>query len=145
MGKVKTGKVNMRHLLNKREKGVARALDLKYTERFNARPKEDKDLIYHLGDSAKRMCWSAVSGKLPTLRMAGGILWVVRQNRILTAREKLASLGFPVTPDVANVMGVPELPLADVRRAAEVAGNAMHWGTVGVVQMVALSCFHSVV
>ena len=128
-------------LLSCRERGVAESLDAKYRQRFGAEPSQDRDLVYHLGDSAERCNWSAVSKAIPTVRKSHGILWSPKRRRFLTGRELLATLGFPVTADTAASMLVPPLPVTDTKRAASIAGNCMHWSTAGIVQLVALSCF----
>ena len=73
--------------------------------------------------------------------MAGGYLWSTSRNRIMTGREKLLTLGFPVTVSTAESMQVPPLPVRDVKRCGMIAGNAMNWNSVGVAQLIALSCF----
>lgn len=85
-----------------------------------------------------------MSGRIPTLRCSGGLTWSVYFNRFLTGREKLGTLGFPITPQVASAMGVPEIPLLDIKRCSMVAGNAMHWGCVGVVQLAALVSYKQI-
>ena len=105
------------------------------------RPEDDSNLWVYLGDSAAYKTWSAVSGRLPTYRRSSGLLWSPHYRRWLTGREKLASLGFPVTPAVAMAMGAPMLGVKDTKRAALVAGNAMALSTVGVVELVALCCY----
>lgn len=69
-------------------------------------------------------------------------MWGVWQGRFLTGREKLASLGFPVTPAISRSLHVRELPLKDTKRCSMVAGNCMHLTTVGLIQLVALASFH---
>jgi hypothetical protein len=128
-------------LLTKREKGVIRTLNKEYQKRWGMAPTTDRDLVYYLGDNAVRRCWSACSGKLPTLRMAGGLLWSPQRKRFMTGREKLGSLGFPVTGRIARNMKVSELPLSDVKRCSQIAGNCMHFTTIGIVQLVALVSF----
>jgi hypothetical protein len=128
-------------LLTKREKGVIRTLNKEYQKRWGMAPTTDRDLVYYLGDNAVRRCWSACSGKLPTLRMAGGLLWSPQRKRFMTEREKLGSLGFPVTGRIARNMKVSELPLSDVKRCSQIAGNCMHFTTIGIVQLVALVSF----
>lgn len=80
-------------------------------------------------------------GEVPTLRMAGGLTWSVKNRRFMTGREKLGMLGFPVTPLTAAALSVRELPVADPERCSMVAGNCMHWSSIGVIQLVALVSF----
>ena len=125
--------------------GVITALCKDYRQRHgNSDPYLDKNLVIYLGDNASRKCWSGVSGRIPTLRMSGGLTWSVPLNRYLTGREKMATLGWPVTPETSAAMGVHEVPVLDIRRCSMVSGNAMHWGCIGVVQLVALVCFKPV-
>ena len=59
----------------------------------------------------------------------------------LLPKDKLACLGFPVTPEISAAMSVPTVPIADHFHAASIAGNSFHFSTVAVVQMVALACY----
>ena len=59
----------------------------------------------------------------------------------MLAREKLATLGWPVVSGMAKAMNCPVTPSQDVLRASDLAGNAMNFTTVGVAQLIALSCF----
>ena len=68
-------------------------------------------------------------------------MWWASRYRWMTHREKLVSLGFPALGTVAQTMSVPELPCKDVKRAAGISGNSMHFSTVAVVQLVALASF----
>ena len=68
-------------------------------------------------------------------------MWNVAEQRWLTGRDKFASLGFPVTGECALAMGVPELPVRDVKRASAIPGNCMHFASVGVLQLVAMACY----
>ena len=47
----------------------------------------------------------------------------------------------PVRPAIADAAGVPQLPCLDVKRAAQLLGNAMAMQNMALVMMVALSCF----
>ena len=62
----------------------------------------------------------------------------------MTHREKLASLAFLVSPEVALSMGVPEIPVKDWKRAASVSGNSMNFASVAIAQMIALESFRKV-
>ena len=126
------------YLLTEREKRVVGALNQAYRDMFSKNPDEADDLVYYLGDNEARRVWSATSGKVPTLRMSGGLTWSVSKKRFMTGREKLGMLGFPITPKTAAAMHVKELPVTDVKRASKIAGNCMHWSSIGVIQLVAL-------
>ncbi|CAE7825770.1 unnamed protein product [Symbiodinium sp. CCMP2592] len=132
---------NLDSLLLPRERRVLSDLLCVYRKKHRSDPYQDKNLVIHLGDSSERQCWSAASGRVPTFRATGGLLWSVPRSRWMTARERLAALGLPVTDETAAAMGVPKFPCLDVRRAQHVAGNSFHFSTVSVVQLVALLSF----
>ena len=48
---------------------------------------------------------------------------------------------FPVRAAVADAAGLPVLPSLDVKRSAQLVGNAMAMQNVALVVMVAMSCF----
>lgn len=131
----------LKYLLTKREKEVLQKLKKDYKKRYGEDPEKDPDLVIYLGDSAERRSWSAASGRIPTLRMSGGLMWGVQLSRFLTGREKLATLGFPVTSKIARKMRVKVLPLTDIKRCSKIAGNCMHWSSIGVIQLIALVSF----
>lgn len=79
--------------------------------------------------------------RIPTFRTGGGLMWWYAQNRWMTNRERLSSLAFPVTPEVASSMNVPQLPIRDHSRASAISGNSMCFATAAIVQLVALICF----
>ena len=132
----------MKYLLNEREKGAVRVASQMYYERFSAPAKSDPDLIVHLGDNPQKwLCWSAVSGRVPTFRTGGGFLYNPHLQSWMLPKDKLSALGFPVIDSVANAMGVKPVPVADHFRAASIAGNSFHFSTVAIVQLVALACY----
>lgn len=132
---------NMHSLLTAREKNVIKVLNKDYRRRWRHAPAANRNLIYYPGDNPKRRCWSACSGKIPTLRMSGGLMWSVSRSRIMTGKEKLLSLGFPCTEGTARAMGTPLLACKDVKRCGSIAGNAMNFNSVAVIELVALSSF----
>ena len=132
---------NFYSLLTRREKDVIKTLNKLYRQTWKADPLADANLVYYLGDNPNRKCWSANSGRIPTLRMSGGYMWSTSRKRVMTGREKLLTLGFPVTAGTASSMNVPVLPCRDVKRCGMIAGNAMNWNSVGVAQLIALTCF----
>ncbi|CAJ1404524.1 unnamed protein product [Effrenium voratum] len=135
------GKPNIVALLTDRERRVISGLSKEYKARFNEKAETNSNLVIYLGDNECRRCWSAVSGKIPTLRCGGGLLWNPHLKRFMTGREKLSSLGFPVCQASSSAMSVPPLPVLDVKRCSLIAGNAMNFSSVGVVQLVALCSF----
>ena len=133
-------------LLLPREKKAVNQLIQVYRKKFPGKdPYSDDDLFFYLGDSpSNRVTWSAVSRRLPTFRVGTGKHWCCSRHRWLTGREKLGTLGFPISNEVAQSMGVPPLPVRCTKRAEHVAGNAMHFSNVAVMQLIALSCFAQV-
>ena len=134
----------LEYLLLPREQQCLAMLNSKYQERTGMKPESDPDLVYFLGDSAWwSNSWSAVSGKIPTMRCnaSTGIFWLPSQRRWLTAKEKLTSMGWPCTPEVADSMNVPLVGACDTKRASDLLGNSMHFTTAGIMQLIALSCF----
>ena len=71
-------------------------------------------------------------------------MYHVRSQSWLTPREKLASLGFPITQGTAMSMGVPVIGVKDGLRATSVAGNSFHFATAACVQLIVLSCYRMV-
>ena len=140
-----SGTVNHHALLHPREQKAVEAYLIKYRKKFNRSPESDRDLFCYLGDNPEnRVTWSAISKKLPTFRVGRGLHWNPKAKRWLTAREKLASLGFPCDLASSDAMGVPEIPIKCNKRASAVAGNAMHFGSVAIAQLLALCCFAKV-
>ncbi|CAE7646296.1 desi2 [Symbiodinium sp. CCMP2592] len=138
------GVQNYSYYLTARELESLRILDCKYREQFRREPGTDGNLVYHLGDNASwNTSWSAVSGALPTFRLGASSskYWLPRYRRWLTSREKLVAMGFPVTAETAEALGTPTVFATDVKRAADILGNCMHFTTAGIMQLIALSCF----
>ena len=137
------GERNLQYLLTRRESECRQQLDQKFLERYGSLPTGSPNLIYFLGDSADYCTWSAASQKIPTYRMNSktSLYWVPSQRRWLTAKERLCSMGFPCTHEIAAAMSVPLLGATDVRRAADLCGNSMHFTTCGIMQLISLACF----
>ena len=130
------------YVLTEREKRAAKYASKLYRTKFRRDPEKADNLFIHLGDNPwKFLCWSGVSGRLPTFRTSSGKLWNPKRKVFLTPKDKLAALGLPVTPQVALAMGLPVLPIADSLRASAVAGNSFHFSCSTVVQLVALGCY----
>ncbi|CAE7365301.1 unnamed protein product [Symbiodinium sp. CCMP2592] len=126
-----------KYLLNEREKKTLSVLT-----KFKRSADTDPNLVIFLGDNPNHTVgWSATSGKVPTLRMNTGKMFVPSRQRWMTPREKLTLMGFPVVPRVALAMGVPMLPITDHSRAGQVLGNCMHFGCVLLMEFLALTCF----
>ncbi|CAE7440779.1 unnamed protein product, partial [Symbiodinium necroappetens] len=136
--------VDLRGLLTTREQAALQEYEAEYRRRYAKDPSADKNLVLFLGDNPSySLIWSAVSKRIPTLRMNSrtGLLWLPSRNRWMVARERLATLGWPVTLDMASGMGAPLVEARDYLRAAELAGNAMSLPCVALAQLIALACF----
>lgn len=139
------GMFSMKFLLNKRERNGVRFTCDKFQSRFHKSAESDTNLIVHLGDNPHTyLCWSAVSGKVPTFRTGNGKMYSPYRQQWLLPKDKLTCLGLPVTKQMALAMGVPSVPVADRLRAASISGNSFHFGSVCLVHLVALSCYQMI-
>ena len=130
------------YLLNDREKRAVKAIRSIYKKKYHGSADADRNLIAFLGDNPQqRLCWSGASGRVPALRLNQGKMYSLFRRRWLVPREKLALMGFPVAPDVALSMGVPILGVTDGQRAAQVAGNCMHFSCVLLAEFLAMLVF----
>ena len=59
----------------------------------------------------------------------------------MVAREKLCAFGWPIDQSMSRSMLTDPVPTQDILRAADLAGNAMHFTTCANAQLVALTCF----
>ena len=132
----KPQETNLGYLLNAREKAVVEQQEKIYFERYGKSMVTDEDMVCFLGDNPKYSLQWSLHGRLPTYRRNTGLHWIPSRQRWLTGKERLVSLGWPVTP-----MQVPVVPALDVQRAADLAGNSMHFLNTGVQQLIALACF----
>ena len=97
------------------------------------------DSVYNLGDNpAVRLCWSVTSNCIPTYRRTATIMWIAGLCRGMTTQEKLATLGWPVFPQLANADLEHFCPAPDDGR--HMLGNAMNLASVTTVLMSALAC-----
>ena len=137
--------LDLRSLLTLREQSAVKMLSKIFRKRFGRNTSDSPNLIANLQDNpANRLTWSATSSRIPTLRLSRSKFWHFASKRWLTAREKLATLGFPVDEATAASMGVPLVPVSCTKQAAAVAGNCMSLAAVTVVQLVGLCCFELV-
>ena len=137
------GESNLEYLLTARERQALRIYEAEYSKRYQHPAIADENLFCFLGDNPSwSLSWS-VNGAIPTFRMnsRSGLYWTPRYRRWLTARERLTCLGWPVVPEVAASMATPIVPAMDVKRAADLAGNSMHFTNTGVQQLLALVSF----
>ena len=131
------------YLLNPRESTTRAAMDEKYRAKFQLEPMDNKNLVYFLGDSSEYCSWSATSQKIPTYRLnsKNGKYWLPHNQRLMTSKERLTSMGFPVSKEVAQAMAVPMMGATDCKRAGDILGNSMHFQTSGIMQLLSLACF----
>ena len=138
------GERDLSYLLTEAERHRLKAYEDAFRQKFRQEPGNCRDLVVFLSDnpSAGWTTWSAVSGAIPTFRRNAkhGLMWAPFLRRWMVAREKLACLGWPVLPSMAAAMSSPVVPVRDIARAADLAGNAMHFNAVGLAQLIALSC-----
>lgn len=135
---------DLTYLLTTRELETKQALDVKYHQKKGVSPETDPNLVYFLGDSASYgASWSANSKRIPTFRRnaASGVFWLPAHRRFLTQKERLVAMGWPCCTEVARSLQVPLFGASDVRRASDLLGNAMHYQSAAILQLVALSCF----
>ena len=135
---------DLSYLLTKREKEAVVSYSNAYLEQYQQIASENPNLVFFLGDSGtKWKTWSARSNAIPTFRRNSktGLFWIPSLKRFMTAREKLSSLGWPVDTHMATAMHCQPVGSQDILRAADLAGNAMHFTTVAIAQLLGLSCF----
>lgn len=125
-----------------RELQVVRDLDDRYRREVGESPEHSENLVYYLGDNASwSATWSAKSQKIPTYRRSSGLFYHRQTGKFLTGQDKLASLGWPVTQQVAENMLTKCMPSLDPARSHFLAGNAMHLSNVTMVLLLGLSVF----
>lgn len=129
--------------LSTSERKIVRELSEKYAERFLQSPETDPLLVYFLGDTAGYCSWSAVSKKIPCYRLNSKTskYFLPCHKRWLTPKERLVSMAWPCTVEQATELDVPLLACSDLMRASSVLGNSMRFTTVGIFQLICLSCF----
>ena len=129
-----------------REQKCVLDMDRAYLAKFGSAPELDETLVYYLGDNTSwGYTWSANSHKIPCYRCGGGKHLHRASMQYLTCFDKLTSLGWPTTPELAQAMLSTPLPCKDVSRADSVCGNGMHLQNMAVVLLLGLTCFSKVV
>ena len=140
----KEGCRDFRYLLTEREKRALQSYESSYLREFGEEAHLNPNLVVFLGDNGSTWkTWSAKSNQISTFRKNSktGLYWSPHLQRFMVAREKLAALAWPVTGTMAKAMCCGQIPSQDIHRAADLAGNAMHFTTVAVAQLLALACF----
>ena len=129
-------------LLNVRERQVVLHMDDAYRKKFHDDPRNNSELVYFTGDRVEwGLTWSASSGRIPTYRK-NQAKYIHRPTlKAFTGQEKLASLGWPVTPELAANMMTTPMPSMDPIRNDFLCGNSMHVANCAIVMLVGLCCF----
>jgi len=121
-----------------------RVFNMLIRDRFRTSPGSNSDLVYLLNDNPlNRTNWSAISGRIPTLRTGSTLLWYPSVQRILTSREILACMGFPTYEHLGDAMGAGKVDMTHMSSGSDLkhmTGNAMHLANVTVVMLVVLAC-----
>ena len=100
-----SGEMNLSSLLTEREAKAVQKYEEIYMQRYPRPAAADKNLCLFLGDDPSwSLTWSATSKRIPTLRMNQGKLWYPSLRRWLVPRERLCTLGWPVTAELAEAM-----------------------------------------
>jgi hypothetical protein len=131
---------DMMYLLNNNELTRVQDYDDMWFHAYGHHGWENPDCVYHIGDNPlQRRVWSG-SGHLPSFRKSMGILLHRATNTIVTGKERLAAMGWPIYPELAAAAGSHMAVVDDIRRARQFAGNSYHVATVGLLIMVCLGC-----
>ena len=143
--KFRPGRSDLTYLLSQKEKERLNSYLFCYQKQYGKDPEKDEDLIVFLSDNPESgwKTWSAASGSIPTMRRNAktGFLWSPFHRRWMVPREKLAAMAWPVSDAMAAPMFCEPIPLRDVLRASDLCGNAMNFTSVGIAQLIALTCF----
>lgn len=131
---------SFKYLLLPSEKERLAVYEQKWLEKFHSPARQDPNAIFHLGDNPNsRVCWSA-GNRFPSFRKSMGILWHPMSETIITPRERLCILGWPLYAELSNAAGLRPVLFPDMRRGSKYAGNADHVSAFGMWLLTALSC-----
>lgn len=87
------------------------------------------------------MCWSGNSGfRFPSFRKSMGILWHAASETIITPKERLVILGWPLYPELCLAAGLQRFEFPNVTRGHKFAGNAYHVTAFGMWLLTVLAC-----
>lgn len=99
-----------RYWTNRSEQNVLTAWEMDNKRLYEqALDKTGSDLdkhIFAVGQNPKHLWKASTNGIFPAFTATDKILWVRKQDRPLTAREKFSAHGFPVLPELASSLGV---------------------------------------
>ena len=135
---------DLSYMMTPRELESKLEMDNKYVLLTGRRPETDRNLVYNLADSVNfGVSWSGTSGRIPTYRVnaKSSWYWLPHYGRFMCSRERLMSMGWPVAHPVARAMGCPLVGCSDTKRASDLAGNAMHFQSAGIMQLISLARF----
>ena len=111
-----------------------------WESKFGCPARSDPNAVFHLGDDPdRRCCWSG-NGKFPSFRKGMGLLWHCQSETIITAKERLAIMGWPLFPHLAFNANLQFFEFPDEKRGSKYAGNAYHVGTFGMWLLTCLAC-----
>eukprot|EP00973_Karenia_brevis_P002782 378646-Karenia_brevis.AAC.1 len=90
-------------------------------------------LVYNLGDNPEnRVSWTTSLFQIPTYRRGSSMMWFPKERRVMTRRERLASLGFASFPELAEASQQP-MVFNDSAGQATMVGNSMHLANATMV------------
>ena len=132
---------SFKYLLLDAEKVRLQNYNRMWKERHGVPASKDPRAIVHLGDNPlTRPCWS-ISGHFPSLRRSMGLLWHCQSETIVSPKELLSLMGWPLFDDLSETCGLAEpIEFPDLPRARKYAGNAIHVPTFGVLLFTCLAC-----
>ncbi|CAK9087763.1 Uncharacterized protein SCF082_LOCUS41478 [Durusdinium trenchii] len=131
-----------------KEKLRIQMIKLLYGEHYNIKKlmTETND-AGHSGTSRERI-YLILSHKKKTIEIADPVALYEKISQIMRRSVQTAPSDYMISSDgfYGNntwpaAMGTMEVPIKDINRASSVAGNAMHFGVVGLVQMTALASY----
>ena len=129
------------YLLHETEKRRLEGYLAKWQSQFGIPAEHDPNCVLHLGDDPyKRPVWSA-NGSFPSFRRNMNMLFHPFSQTLITPRERLSVLGWPVYEELARTAGLPTaVQLPDMSHAIKFAGNAYHVAVFGTWMITCLAC-----
>lgn len=78
---------------------------------------------------------------LPTLLHRGTPrIWYPLRNRWMTVNEKLAHMGLPSAPALAETLQIPVIKGQELQQGHGLVGNGMHMPNIGMIIFSVLAC-----
>ena len=129
------------YLLTDPEKERLKAYNQLWKNRHGRLASRDIRAVVHLGDNPHVWaCWS-INGHFPSLRKSMGLLWHCQSETIITPRELLSIMGWPVYSELSTASCMNDtFEFPDLKRARKYAGNAIHVPTFGMFLLTCLAC-----